>query len=215
MVLRFRQLIDRQMTASSVTAWFLCLAVFFGISFLGIGNLSIAQDDSVDFSEYKVKYAFLWGQTRYIRWPGSTPGPTFKITFLKAAPHQEIMEAIASKRKIQERDIQLFIAKDISLVDECDVLFIPKLTSREEERLALEKVRGMAVLTVGESSSFCADGGVLGYSVNEKGTIDFELNPFAAKRQGLTIDARLTRLAHVLTPEDADLNRDSPSASTR
>lgn len=215
MVSRFRHYFDRTVTVLSVPAWFLCLAIFFGVAILGIGTLGLAQDNSVDFNEYKVKYAFLWGQTRYIRWPNTDFGPTFEIAFLKSAPHQEIMEAIATKRKIHEREIHVFVVKDVDLLEKCDILFIPRRTPREVERRALEKVRGQPVLTVGESATFCADGGVLGYSVNEQGTIDFELNPFAAKRQGLTIDARLSRLARALTPEDADLNRDSPSASTR
>lgn len=178
------------------------------VAFCFVQAYAQVPDPSVSVSEYKVKYAFLWGQSKYIQWPKSNTERPFVIAFYRSIPHEAIIGEIASKREIHSRQIlvKLFDGKD--KIERCDVLYFPADTSDVEMRDILTSLRGKTVLTIGEHAKFCGYGGVLSYTINEQGKLDFELNPAAAKRQGLQVDARITRLARTLTQKEFVVNED-------
>ena len=184
------------------SAWWIVVAFCF------VQAYAQAPDPSVSVAEYKVKYAFLWGQSKYIQWPKSDPKTPFIIAFYKSIPHAEIIEEIASKREIHSRQIHVTLFDGKVRPGRCDILYVPGGTSETEIRSILASLRDKPVLTVGEHPSFCAYGGVLGYEINEQGKLDFELNPAAAKRQGLLIDARITKLARTLTQKELVVNKE-------
>jgi hypothetical protein len=67
----------------------------------------------------------------------------------------------------------------------------------------LEAVRGLGVLTVGETPDFIAAGGIVGFAT-EQGKLYFDVNLDAAKEARLKISSILLSLArHVLNPTEA------------
>ena len=61
-------------------------------------------------------------------------------------------------------------------------------------RAVVEAVQADSVLTVGESESFVAAGGVIEFRLEDNG-VGMEINAVAAKRAGLRISAKLLSLA--------------------
>jgi hypothetical protein len=73
------------------------------------------------------------------------------------------------------------------------VLFVGA-EERKDISEALATVRGAPTLTVGETEHFAADGGMIGFCLDEN-KIRFEINLEAAERANLKISARLLVLA--------------------
>jgi hypothetical protein len=80
-------------------------------------------------------------------------------------------------------------------VEGCHVLFISSATQRSG--VLLRAAQDSPILTIGESSSFLREGGIIGLqAVN--GRIRFEVNQDAATRAGLRLSAQLLNLALVV-----------------
>ena len=65
------------------------------------------------------------------------------------------------------------------------------------ERLlqALEFIKGMSILSVGDSSDFVNNGGIIRLFI-ENNKVKFDINQFAANDNGLKINSRLLELAN-------------------
>ena len=61
----------------------------------------------------------------------------------------------------------------------------------------IDRLRGLPVLTVGESEGFAAQGGCVNFYI-EANKIRFEVNLQAAKQQHLRISAKLLALARIV-----------------
>lgn len=190
------------------SAWWLVVCCLPFIFFCFIHANAESPDSPESTAEYKVKYAFLWGQSKYIQWPKSNTERPFVIGFYRSIPHEEIIGEIASKREIHSRQIRVKLFDGKDKIERCDVLYFPVDTSDAEMRDILTSLRDKPVLTIGEDAKFCGYGGVLSYTINEQGKLDFELNPAAAKRQGLLVDARITKLARTLTQKELIVNEE-------
>ena len=96
--------------------------------------------------------------------------------------------ATANGRRIEVRRVA---ADDAGALCACHLVFVPE---SEREDGVLRAVLGRPVLIVGEGDNFVRRGGALAL-VKERGTIKFEANPKAAARHGLTVSAKLLRVA--------------------
>jgi hypothetical protein len=82
-------------------------------------------------------------------------------------------------------------AGDNAALGNCHILFI---LDAERTEAVLASVQGRPVLTVGESDNFARNGGVIGF-IRDGGTVKFEANVKTASRNGLTVSAKLLRVA--------------------
>jgi hypothetical protein len=87
-----------------------------------------------------------------------------------------------------------------SLAAPCHMLFV---SGSEERRTAdvLERASAFSVLTVSDIDGFASSGGVIGFVIR-RSKIRFQINPAAATRQGLTLSAKLMRLAEIVDEDD-------------
>lgn len=146
--------------------------------------------------------AFLYNFTKFVEWPPDRAGGAadpivlgiFGDSFIEAE-----LAAVVSGRKVNGRELVVKRVVTLLEVTSAHVVFVG---AAEESRFAdiLPAVKGRAVLTVGESSGFLDDGGVVRFFL-EAQRLRFEINIPAAQRAHLKISSQLQKLAAVVRKE--------------
>lgn len=153
---------------------------------------SVARADT----EFEVKAAYLVNFAKLVEWPASA-FPAGKGTLIvgvvgRGGVSEELGLAVSGAsvggRAIQVRHVS---AADGAALAACHVVFV---TEAERVEIVVAAVQGRPVLVVGESEDFVRRGGAIGF-VKDGGTVKFEANPKAADRNGLSISAKLLRVA--------------------
>ena len=164
----------------------------------------IAQTKSA--TEYQVKAAFLYNFAKFVDWPPNAfpnPKQTFDICVYGHDPFGSALEDALLGKSIGDRRISLGHATQFQDLAGCRVVFV---SSAEREPIAdlASRLKGRAVLLVGESDGFAASGGAIQFTI-EDGRVHFVINPDAADRAGLKISSKLLQLAIIVrddnTPE--------------
>jgi hypothetical protein len=143
--------------------------------------------------EYDVKAAFLYNFTRFVDWPQpSGPGP-FCIGIDGFDPFGDALEEAVKGRSANGRAIVIKRFKPGAEPAGCEIIFV---SGADPKRLAaiLAHLKGIAVLTVGDAPGFCANGGDIGFEVQDN-KVKLQVNPDAAQRSRLQISSKLLNLA--------------------
>jgi len=163
-----------------------------GLAGLGGGaaaELAIAK-------EYQLKAAFLYNFTKFVDWPTSSfagSNAPFVLGVVGRSPCTAELEQIVKDRKVNGRQIVVRIVATTEAAKSVHALFLP---AGEDPRLEewLGAVRGLGVLTVGESELFVKHGGVIHFLL-EGEKIRFDINMDQADAGGLKVSAQLQKLA--------------------
>lgn len=159
-------------------------------------------------SECKVKYVYLYSFGLLTKWPEATFEHTdnnFVIGVLGDKPFGHILDAIAKRKKIENRRIVIRRFKTMDDYQPCHILYVTESISQKDAKAAATKLRNDPVLIVGEIADFEFDGGVIAFRI-KNGNVKFSLNVDAVKRRQLMVSARLSRLAQTVR----DKNRPRP-----
>ena len=163
------------------------------------GRLVIGQTEVDPRQEYNVKAVYLYSFGRYVVWPDSSlnDGELFTIGTLGGDSFGGALDRIARQKKIGGKQIVIRRFESTADYQQCDILFLSKSVSAEEQSAAIKMIGTQPVLLVAESPGFAMRGGTINFFLHE-GTVRFEINVNAAKRQGLSIDAKLLSLAELV-----------------
>lgn len=167
--------------------------VFLGLYLMsGVGT---AQDQTgrLSVSEYKLRAAYLYNFSKFIRWPDSafeSKDSAFVIGLLGDDAPMEIAELLNSK-SIGSRPIEVRQYRTGESMDGCHLLY---LHSSENWKPVLSTLKSSRVITVGDDPSF-ADGGGAIQLVTIRQRLRFIINLKAAGFAGVNLDSRLLSLA--------------------
>jgi hypothetical protein len=173
---------------------------------------ALAQDrDSANSSEYLIKAGFIFNFAKFVEWPQTTfaqPDSPIVIGILGTDPFGAIIDQIVQDKKIGGRGFvvkRLKWGADPKDLKECKILFVGA-----SERIHIDElvqiVRGLPILTVGETPGFAERGGVIRL-VLEDNRVRFEVNVDAAHQAGLTISSRLLTLARIIQQAAVDTRK--------
>ena len=164
----------------------------FFISFLAT---LLLRGSALAESEAGVKAAYLVNFAKFVEWPASAfssaKAPLVIGIVGRDSVGDELLRAggvTASGHPVEVRRISLAEAR------ECHLVFIPE---SERGDAIIATLQGSPVLVVGEGDGFTRRGGALGF-VKDGGSVKFEANPKAAARNGLTVSAKLLRVARAV-----------------
>jgi hypothetical protein len=144
-------------------------------------------------NEYEVKAAFLFNFTRFVEWPPSSARRPFCIGIAGSDPFGGALDEAIKGHMAGGRAIVIKHFKAGDPPADCDIVFFSSADRKKLTELLL-RLKGAAVLTVGDTPGFCASGGDIGFAV-EGDKIKLEINPDAAQRAGLQISSKLLSLA--------------------
>src|ERR1035441_7871989 len=149
-------------------------------------------------NEYQVKALFLYNFARYVEWPTETFKATndpIVICILGQNPFGGALEQAVAGKVVEGRAFAVRQLSDIQLGSNCHILFVNSSEKRRFRSMA-GRLKGSAVLSVGETPGFTADGGVINFKL-EDGKVRFEIDVEAAGREHLRISSKLLSLAQI------------------
>lgn len=147
-------------------------------------------------SEYLVKAAILTKFLKFVEWPADMANTdTLVIRVIGKEPSDDYFKNFLDNRyngrRLEIRRHRKY--KEGLVVNDCQVLFISRPEKRHTQHL-LEAVRGMNVLTVGETRGFVDQGGMVNF-VNQGSKVRFEVNQHISNESGIRINSYLLRRA--------------------
>ena len=173
---------------------------------------ALAQDrDSSNSSEYLIKAGFIFNFAKFVDWPPTTfaqPDSPIVIGILGTDPFGAIIDQIVQDKKIGGRGFvvkRLKWGTDLKDLKECKILFVGASERVHIDEL-VQIVKGLPILTVGETPGFAEHGGVIRL-VLEDNRVRFEVNVDAARQAGLTISSRLLTLARIIQQAAVDTRK--------
>ena len=149
-------------------------------------------------TEYDVKAAYIYNFAKFVEWSkGKSPEPlgTITVCVVGSDPFGPTLAAIEGKT-VEGKKIRTRRDPAVQNVKGCEVLFI---SGSEEERLdrVLEAVKGLTVLTIGDTKGFAQRGVMINFYMENR-NVRFEINPKAAERAGLKISSNLLKIAKIV-----------------
>jgi YfiR/HmsC-like len=172
-----------------------------------------AQAGDADSSEYLIKAGFIYNFAKFVEWPSaafSQPDSPIVIGVIGTDPFGSVLDHIVEDKKIGPRG---FVVKrykggkdlkDLKDLKDCKILFVSASEKAHVDEI-LQSVKGLPILTVGETSGFAERGGVIRFTL-EDNRVRFEVNVEAAHQADLNISSRLLTLARII-PQTAGTGR--------
>ncbi len=152
-----------------------------------------------EVEEYSVKAAFILNFIKFTNWPAasfSDASDPYQLCIMGNNAMVEQFTTINGK-KIENRPVQVTRLVSPEDCQPCDIIFISRDTPRSVSDKIISKVKGTPVLTIGESKGFAKLGGVINF-FSKDDRLYFEINPRAAKEQGINLSSRLLKLAIIV-----------------
>lgn len=175
---------------------------------LGWAPATFAQAPESVSSEYLIKAGFIFNFAKFVEWPSNAfaqPDSPIVIGILGTDPFGTIIDKIVQDKKIGMRGFvvkRLKWGPDLKELKECKILFVSASEKAHMDEL-VQIVKGLPILTVGETPGFAERGGVIRF-VLEDNRIRFEVNVLAAQQADLTISSRLLTLARIIQQPAVD-----------
>jgi hypothetical protein len=169
-----------------------------------------AQAGDADSSEYLIKAGFIYNFAKFVDWPSaafSQPDSPIVIGVIGTDPFGSVLDHIVEDKKIGPRGFVVRRykgGKDLKDLKDCKILFVSASEKTHVDEI-LQSVKGLPILTVGETAGFAERGGVIRFTL-EDNRVRFEVNVDAAHQADLNISSRLLTLARII-PQTAATGR--------
>lgn len=145
-------------------------------------------------TDQDVKAVFLYKFTNFIEWPppAAQDSEPFRVCVVADKSMTAIIARTIKGESLNGRAMQTVTPDSPEEARRCQMLFIGRTETARAPLLAA--VRDLPVLTVGDAEEFLAEGGIIGFVLEEK-RVRFEISVDNARRAGLRISARLLQVA--------------------
>lgn len=166
---------------------------------LVLGVLLSSGAAAQEANEYQVKAAFLYNFAKFVEWPPEAfkgPSDPIVIAVVGKNPFGTLLAEEVAGKTLLGRPFQVREVTNAQQASGCQIVFV---SSSERKRLeALFTLIGKsAVLTVGETDNFAAEGGIINFKI-DAGNVRLQINVGAARRQQIRISAKLLSLAEIV-----------------
>jgi YfiR/HmsC-like len=169
-----------------------------------------AQD--TDSSEYLIKAGFVYNFASLVQWPSisfSQADSPIVIAVLGEDRFGSTLDRVLQGKKIDGHPFVIKrlrsvseLVKSVGNPKECQILYVSAAAMPHLSE-AIQTVRGLPILTIGEMPGFAKSGGIINL-VLEDNRVRFEVNVKAAKNADLNISSRLLALARIVQPPEPD-----------
>ena len=199
------------MHARPITTWLRVALMLLPIVSAAAAISAHAQDTDAS-SEYLIKAGFIYNFASLVQWPStsfSQADSPIVIAVLGEERFGTTLDRVLQGKKIDGRPfiVKYFrstseLVKSVGKPKECQILYVSS-SAMPHLSEAIQAVRGLPVLTIGEMPGFAKSGGMINF-VLEDNRVRFEVNVKAAKDADLNISSRLLALARIVQPSESD-----------
>lgn len=157
----------------------------------------VAMAKEINTDDPRLKMAYLINFARFIYWPAAEAGTVLQICIIDGDVYRDLVTEL-KPGSVQQREVSMIaLAPGDELPETCNMIFIGG-NNRSEWIKVQDRVKGRAVLTVGEGDDFITSGGIMRFYY-ENGKLRFAADPARAKTSGVQISVRLLDLAKIET----------------
>ena len=168
--------------------------------------LEARAQDAPSSSEYLIKAGFIYNFANLVQWPQNafTQADSPIVIGILGEDHFGVtLDRVLQGKKVNGRPFVVRRFKSVadlaqSVIDlkDCQILFVSSSETAHVTE-AIQTLRGISVLTIGEIPGFAKRGGIINL-VLEDNKVRFEVNVEAAKQADLNISSRLLALAKIV-----------------
>ncbi len=152
--------------------------------------------------EYKVKAAFLFSFTKYVKWPDGAfekDVSPLVVAVVGKDPFGTALDETLAGKSIGRHPFVIRRFKSANELEPCHLLFVPAAEGPRTAKIAAHYA-GTSTLLVGDPAHFAKTGGVVGFFIAKK-RVRFEINTDAAARARIEISSQLLKLARIVRDE--------------
>lgn len=169
---------------------------------------AVRADEIDEANAMKVKAAYLYNFAKFIQWPEVASGDEetpFVIGVLGDDPFGRRLDDTVRAKTIAGRPVEIRRFRwdkpeNRAELQNCQILYISN-SERGRLKEIFTALQGQPVLLVADISRFAADGGMIGFVLEDQRII-FEINREALERVNLKASAKLLKLARIVEPND-------------
>jgi hypothetical protein len=149
-----------------------------------------------EFGEYDVNAVFMANFFKFVEWP--SPVREYRICIYGSDPFGESARTVENMT-VRGRALQVRRPASLRSLGDCHVLFI---SSSERRRIhtILNAVRGMDLLTVGDTEGYAQEGVMVNFYI-EASKVKFEINLKSIRSSRITVSSQLLKLGRVVDGE--------------
>ena len=187
---------------------FTILILAISLSLGWIGETAAQVSDASDSSEYLIKAGFIYNFAKFVEWPATAfadADSPIVIGVIGVDPFGSLIDRIVEDKKIGSHGFvvrRFRWGKDLKDLKDCKILFVSPSEKGHMDEI-LQMVKGLPILTVGETPGFAERGGMIRFTL-EDNRVRFEVNVEAARQVNLNISSRLLTLAKIISPAAAN-----------
>lgn len=166
---------------------------------VGAGFMPPASADNAQ--EYNVKAAISLNFARFTEWPDSAlkkDSPSITLCVLGDNVVQQAFTEI-NQKQVGNRSLNVVYLSRLRNLGECHMLYVSGLDKSTTIQL-LTEISSQHILSIGEQDYFTDYGGMINLVMTD-GKINIQVNVDASKKAGLTISARVLKLATIVKPK--------------
>lgn len=171
------------------------------LALLLVGMLTMPPARANDTSlEYRVKAGFLFNFAKFVRWPEEVlaPGAPLRIGLLAPPDVCGTIERALADKSVAGHPLIVERLTEMATKAPPHMVFMHRSITPVERRLGT-LANGHAILVVGETPDFAAEGGLIGFT-NRGDTLRFQVNLEAAEHAHLQLSGQLAGLAEIVRP---------------
>ncbi len=149
-------------------------------------------------NEYSLKAVFLYNFCRFIDWPATafaSANEPIVIGILGTDPFGPLLEEAVQGETSHGRRLQIEHYRSVREVRGCHVLFIGESESGRLREI-LGAVAGTSIVTVGETSGFVDQGGMIALTTDQN-RVRLVINPNTMRNANLNVSSKLLRVAEI------------------
>jgi len=178
--------------------YFLRAVVLILIISLTSANVVFPSDKSARRKEYQIKAAYLYNFLKFTEFTEvNSPDSISEISIviLGEDPFGDFLTPILNKT-IQNKPIRISRISSIEEIGNCHLLYISD-SRKDSLSSTFEQLSESNILTVGETSTFTQQGGMIGFFIND-GSVKFEINLTAANHASIKFRSQLLSVARIV-----------------
>lgn len=157
-----------------------------------------------------VRAVMLFNFVRFTDWPASAMGRNDPYVIGVAGDRalEDELFKLAERQTIRDRKVRVVRVNNLRSLSGCHALYVGPAARLDEvgapgvEEL-LREIGDRPVLTVSDSPTFLAQGGIINVYIGEEGKLRFEITPKRATDVGLVLSSRLLALARIVDAPEA------------
>ena len=162
-------------------------------------SIFCGKAEAQDVYEDQVKSVFLFNLTHFVTWPppGKDSPSTFNIGVYGNPSFQNVLAQTVEAETKDDRPLKVTSIRDlIKLTGDYRILYVAKEVANDWEQIH-KKIAGLPILTVSDQKDFTHRGGMVAL-LRKNNNIQIEVNYTRVQQAGLSMSAKLLRLARIV-----------------